>query len=158
MPESLKQKQDRRAIEIDQNRAIGVIDYKSNETQSREVWEVTDGLKYLPAKERGGKQQVLGPGNRFHPTTAQVEQTRRGKGGLLGKARELTATEMGAFGRRAVSAGADIGLRSLPMTQHALSLALEFGLTEDDFRGIEPDGDRITKAQVEELIAFRQAA
>lgn len=50
--------------------------------------------------------------------------------------------------------GADIGLRSLPMTEAALELALDAGLSEDDFEGLDPagaDGDYL-KSQVEGLV------
>lgn len=150
MPMTLDQAKAKRDEQIDQNRSLGVVEYKSGEAQSDKVFEVTEGLKYLP----GGK--VLGPGQRFRPTERQIAN-----GSLRGKARELTGTEYAAIRRderRPVSAGADIGLRALPMTNHALKLALDSGLTEADFEGVQPAGhdDQYTKAQVEEIIANRR--
>lgn len=161
MPATLKEKEAQRTREIGQNEAIGVVEYKNGETQSNEVWQVTEGYKYLP----GGK--VLGPGHRFHPTVAQVEKTRRGRGGLTGKARELTGTEYDGLGRGARKVqvgGADFAamerrarLAELPMSESSVLLAFEAGMDAGDFAGIEPEGTagRYLKAQVEALIEAR---
>lgn len=134
----------------DGNRRSGVVEYESGEKQSDRVYEVTDGLKYLP----GGK--VLGPGNRFHPTERQIRN-----GSLKGKARELAQSEYASVSRkerRPVSSGADIGIRALPMAEGTLALALEAGLREEDFAGLEPGyEDRYTRSQVEEIIEARDA-
>lgn len=140
---------------VDTNRRKGVVEYKNGEKLSDRVFEVTEGLKYLP----GGK--VIGPGNRFHPTERQVQALGRGKGGLAGKARELTQSEYDSIGRserKPMSTGADIGVRSLPMAEGVLRLALEAGLTESDFESLEPGHKgQFTRAQVEELIEVKQA-
>lgn len=150
MPQTLEQARDTRREQVDGNRRLGVVEYESGEKQSDRVFEVTDGLKYLP----GGK--VLGPGNRFHPTERQVEQ-----GSLRGKARELTQSEYGSVSRedrKPVSNGADIGIRALPMADTTLKLALRAELSEEDFEGIEPGYEgRYTRSQVEEIIEARDA-
>lgn len=50
--------------------------------------------------------------------------------------------------------GADIGLRSLPMTPAAMELALEEGLDASDFDGVEPEGvdGEYLKGQVSDLL------
>jgi hypothetical protein len=134
---------------MEHNRDVGVVAYETQEKQSDEVWEVTDGYKYLP----GGVK--LGPGNRFHPTVRQIEQTARGKGGLLGKARELTGAEYRDVKRQGKTfSGADIGLRAIAMTEPALQAALAAQLDEQDFADIQGEGNdgRITKAQVDRLV------
>lgn len=144
--------------QTESNRALDVAAYKSGEKQSSRVFEVTDGLKYLP----GGK--VLGPGMRFHPTERQVEN-----GSLKNKARELNATEMRGLSveqRRTTTepsvtvAGADIGVRALPISSKLATEALAAGLTEADFEGIDPAGNsgKYTRGQVEELIAQHEEA
>jgi hypothetical protein len=142
---------------VEANRALGVIEYKSGERQSDEVWEVTDGLKYLPGEER--KSQVLAPGMRFRPTVEQVRQTRAGRGGLRGKARELTTSEYASLrrdGRTVMATGADIGLRGLSMEKDALALALEHHLSEADFDAVKPGRfGRYTIEQVESMVAER---
>lgn len=147
-PLTLEQAQAKDADERDHNRRLGVVEYTSGEKQSDAVYEVTDGLKYLP----GGK--VLGPGNRFHPTVRQVRQ-----GSLRGKARELTQSEYGSVRtsrKRASVNGADVGLRALPMADTTLDLALRADLTEEDFAGVEPGFEgRYTRSQVQEIIDAR---
>lgn len=51
-------------------------------------------------------------------------------------------------------AGANIGIRALPMTDAAMELALEADLSEEDFEGIEPAGSSgdYLKSQVVALI------
>lgn len=146
---------DERRNAVDTNRRLGVVEYTSGEKQSEQVYEVIEGYKHLPGGIR------LGPGNRFHPTERQVRQTLEGRGGLVGKARELTQSEYGSVSReerKPVSSGADIGIRALPMAETTLALALKEGLTESDFKGIEPGyEDRFTRSQVEEIIEARDA-
>lgn len=158
---TLEQAQHERHQAIEANRDLGVVQYKSGEKQSDEVWEVTEGYKYLP----GGK--VLGPGMRFHPTERQVAQTRKGKGGLVGKARELTNSERRDLRHeRRLFQGADFtemgqkALRDLPMTDSALEAALAAGLVADDFEGLQGEGSggRYTKPQVDALIEARGSA
>jgi hypothetical protein len=156
MTEALRRAEHQHHEATESNRALGVIGYKSGEKQSEQVWEVAEGLKYLP----GGK--VLGPGHRFHPTERQVRQTAKGKGGLTGKARELSRDEYASIrrdDRKPMSRGADIGIRALPMAEGTLKFALEAGLSETDFVGIEPGFEgRFTKAQVAEIIEGRNSA
>jgi hypothetical protein len=139
---------------VDANRREGVVEYRVGEELSERVYEVEEGLKYVPGP--GNAQIRLGPGNRFRPTEAQVRS-----GSLKGKARELTQSEYAGLGATKIQArvGVDIGLRTLPITGHVLKLALEAKLTEDDFAGLEPagPGGNYTKAQVEELIAKKRA-
>ena len=133
---------------IEANRDLGVISYRTKAKQSDRIYEVVEGKHHA-----GGR--VLGPGQRFHPTEEQIET-----GSLEGKARELTNSEY-RDARRDVRgfAGADIGLRALPMAEQALKLAFEAQLTEEDFANVQPAGrdGRYTKAQVEELAAARRA-
>lgn len=82
---------------------------------------------------------VIGQGDVFEPT----DEEKRKIGGKLEPVSEV-----------ARASGADIGLRSLPMTDAALELALEAGLDESDFAGVEPegaDGDYLV-SQVRDLI------
>lgn len=133
---------------VEANRDIPVVPYKSGQKQSDLVYEVTDGYKRLP----GGL--VLGPGQRFHPTEKQVRD-----GSLKNKARELSRSEYRDLRapRKSFGVGADIGIRALPMAEGTLQLALEAGLTEEDFKGVDPEGSgaRYTRAQVETMIAQR---
>lgn len=158
---SLQEAQNKHYQATESNRDLGVIEYKSGEKQSDQVWEVTDGLKYLP----GGK--VLGPGMRFHPTERQVRQTASGKGGLTGKARELTNSEKRDLKHARKSfAGADFGemgrnaLYALEMADSTVEYAIESGLTAADFDGVEPDGanSRYTRSQVEAMVEARGSA
>jgi len=131
---------------VEANRDLGVVQYKSRQEQSDAVYEVVEGCKRLP----GGL--VLGPGQRFHPTVKQIKD-----GSLRGKARELSASELRGMRHTSTTfAGADIGLRTIPMAESTLKLALGAGLSEDDFAGIEPGAEgRYTRAQVREIIAAR---
>lgn len=148
---TLEQAQQERHEAIEANRELGIVEYKSNEKQSEAVYEVIEGRKHLP----GGK--VCGPGQRFHPTERQVKN-----GSLAGKAREITRSELRDLKNTSRSfAGTDfreMALRALPMTNHALTLALNTPtVTAEDFAGIEPaHKDGYTKGQVEELIAKKQ--
>lgn len=155
MPLTLEQAKATDREQRDTNRRLGVVEYESGEKQADAVYEVTDGLKYLP----GGK--VLGPGSRFRPTLGQIRKDKRGRTSLDGKARELTQSEYGSVSRanrKPVSSGADIGIRALPMAEGTLALALEHGLREEDFEGLEPGyEDRYTRAQVEQIIEARDA-
>lgn len=156
---TLEKLQDQHVKDMDINRALGVVEYKSGEKQSDRVYEVVEGCKGLPGGIR------IGPGARFHPTEAQVKN-----GSLRGKARELTATEYGSVRRHErppVSNGADFGemaegaeaervakLSDLPMADTTLKAAIDGGLTVLDFQGIEPGfEDRYTGSQVRELVA-----
>lgn len=148
---TLQEKQAQRREEIDLNRELGVVDYKSGEKQSDRVYEVTEGYKYLPGGIR------LGPGQRFRPTERQIAN-----GSLKGKARELTRTETSALHRterRPVSTGADIGLRQFEMADSTLAYARDHGLTESDFRATEPEGanGRYTRVQVEAMVEAKSA-
>lgn len=152
--EQVQAKHDK-AVEV--NRDLNVVQYKSGEKQSERVYEVTDGVKYLP----GGKGKRLGPGQRFHPTERQVRD-----GSLRGKARELSATELRGLGKpsrasgKTAVEGSDIGVRALPISSKLATYALENGLTEEDFAGVEPAGEsgKFTRGQVDELIAAKSAA
>ena len=160
-PLTLEQAQKQTLEAIEHNRSVGVVEYKNGEEQSAEVWEVTEGYKHLPvAGKKSGMR--LGPGHRFHPTMDQVEKTQSGKGGLLNKARPLTASEMAGLGREArkpTSPGADIGIRALEFTSGAMDYALQSGLTEADFFGVKPAyGGKYTRAQVDEILIDKQAA
>ena len=152
---TLKEAQVKRELDIDGNRAQGVVDYSTGDALSDRVFEVVEGRKFM-SNGKGG-QHSLGPGHRFRPTVRQVEQTERGKGGLVGKARELSGTEMDALGRRPRSRGADIGLRQFKMAPSTLQYAIENGLTEDEFRATEPEGSdgRYTLAQAEAMAEAR---
>jgi len=152
MAETLQEKQARRLDEIDLNRELGVVDYKSGEKQADVVYEVEEGYKHLPGGIR------LGPGQRFRPTERQVAN-----GSLRGKARELSRTEYSAIHRdeRApVVSGADIGLRRFEMADSTRDYAHDSGLTEADFQGVEPEGAnaRYTRAQVEAMVEAKTAA
>lgn len=149
---TLAEKQEQRREEIDLNREIGVVDYKSGDKKSDRVYEVVEGYKHLPGGVR------LGPGQRFRPTERQVAN-----GSLKGKARELTRTEYDAVHRserKAVSRGAEIGLRQFKMADGTRQFASDHGLTEDDFHGTEPEGanDQFTRAQVEAMVEARESA
>jgi hypothetical protein len=147
-PMTLEQATAARGEAIEGNRELAVAEYKSGEKQADVVYEVIEGYKHLPGGIR------LGPGQRFRPTERQIAN-----GSLKGKARELTRSEYGSVGRserRAVAHGADIGIRALPMAEGTLKFALEAGLRETDFDGVEPGFEgRYTKAQVAEIIEAR---
>lgn len=136
------------------NREIGVISYTSAQKQSDKVYEVKEGYKHLPGGIR------LGPGNRFHPTEKQVAD-----GSLKGKAEEIRASEYRDLTRskrpdaKPRAPGADIGIRRFEMAPTTLTYAIEQGLTEDDFEGVEPEGSdgRYTHAQVEAMVEAREA-
>ena len=148
---TLEQAQKEHSKAVEYNRDLGIVEYKSRQKQAKDVvYEVVEGCKRLP----GG--HVLPPGARFHPTEKQVRD-----GSLRGKARELTASEYrGLKVERQSFAGADIGVRSIPMTESALRAALAAGLTEEDFDGLEGDGaeGRFTKPQVDALIEAKAVA
>lgn len=131
------------------NQNIGVVSWKNGEKQSDRVFEVVEGTKYLPDGEGGQKR--LGPGQRFHPTENQVKN-----GSLKNKARELSATEMRGIRASGVSQpGADIGVRAVKgLSQNLAKIAVDSGLTEQDFDGLAPagPGGQITRAQVDSLI------
>lgn len=106
-----------------------------------DLYEVEAG--YHTHTDPNGRERRLEPGATFHPTRRQVES-----GSLQGKARLKEPDTSSQF------PGADIGVRSLPMTDAALELALEHDLSEEDFEGVEPagaDGDYL-KSQVRELV------
>jgi hypothetical protein len=134
------------------NQQLPIVEYNSNEKQSDQVHEVTEGFKHLPGPD--GTIKTLGPGNRFHPTERQILT-----GALEGKTRELTRSEYKELksGKTISMAGSDIGVRALPMSSALQKLALEKGLREEDFAGVEPAGagGQYTKAQVEELAAAK---
>lgn len=133
---------------VEANRDHGVVQYKSRQSQADAIYEVVEGCKRLPGNI------VLGPGARFHPTEKQVKD-----GSLAGKARELSASELRGlkgFAPVPTFTGADIGLRSLPMAPGTLKEAMDAGLEEEDFEGLEPAFEgRYTREQVRELIAAR---
>lgn len=154
MAQTLQEQQATRADQIDLNRELGVVDYRSGEKQSDQVYEVIEGYKHLPGGIR------LGPGQRFRPTERQVAN-----GSLRGKARELSRSEYRNIQRderRPVSTGADfreMGLRSIEMADGTRAAAYDGGLGAEDFEGIEPGFEgRYTRAQVEELIEAKQQA
>ncbi len=147
---------------VEQNRALGVIDYKSGQQQSERIFEVTAGRKYVPDPANPRRMKSLGPGHLFHPTASELAEDRYGRNGLRGKAREVTRSQYEAIqaarGRSSNrSAGADIGLRALPMAESTLKRALQANMTEADFEGVEPDGSdgQYTFRQVEAMIAAR---
>ena len=154
MAKTLTELQNEHDRKVEGNRALGIQNYKSTEKQSDEVWEVTAGRKYLP--DGRGKQKVLGPGHLFHPTVTQIEN-----GALAGKAREVPASVRRGLDAAGTitSTGADIGLRSLPMAESTVKRAIQAGMTEEDFRGVEPDGQdgQYTFRQVEAMIAAQDA-
>lgn len=158
---TLPQAEERRKSAIEQNRNLPITKYPTKEALSEQVWEVTEGLKHVP-HESGKGYRTLTPGMRFHPTQKQVAQTVTGRGGLTNKARELNGSEYAGIGRadrKPMSTGADIGLRSLPMADGTRKLAWDYGLTEEDFQGLEPGhGGKYTKDQVEDLYALKQSA
>lgn len=160
MPRTMSELRTQREKDLETNRALGVIDWSSQERQSDRVYEVVDGYHKVPSGERDGRPQwlKLGPGHRFHPTVRQVESN-----ALEGKARELNSSELAGIGRskdtskKIMTQGADIGIRALPMSETAKKVALDGGLTEDDFSGVTParsDG-AYTVEQVEELVASK---
>ena len=161
MPKTLQQLQAEHNADVVKNEAVPVVEkYETMETISDQIWQVQEGYMNLPGKIK------LGPGQRFRPTVKQVNQTRTGKGGLNGKARELTGAEYDQYNRgtkRSWGAGADIGIRDdkrFPMADGTRALALEAGLSESDFAGLEPAGSdgRYLRSQIEALIAERQLA
>lgn len=110
--------------------------------QVADEYEVVEGYHHV--RDASGRSKRYGPGDRFHPTRKQVESNSlEGKARKVRDAYEPTTTQ-----------GADIGLRSLPMTDAALELALDEGLSEEDFEDIEPDGVHgdYLKGQVEDLV------
>jgi len=146
MPQTLEQAQAQRIQDVESNRGVGVIPYKSGEEQSDRIFEVVEGYKHLPGGIR------LGPGQRFHPTVKQVRT-----GALRGKARELTRDEHRSMTGKVFS-GADIGIRALPMADTTREMALKAGLRESDFEGIEPGFEgRFTRSQVQRIIDGKDA-
>lgn len=148
MPD-LAEIQNKHDAAVADNQNGGVVPWKSGEKQSDRVFEVVEGTKYLP--DGDGGQKRLGPGQRFHPTENQVRN-----GSLRGKARELTQTEMrGIRASGTTQPGADIGVRAIKgLSQNLAKIAIDSGLTEQDFDGIAPagPGGQITRAQVDSLI------
>jgi hypothetical protein len=157
MPMTLEQAQAQHDREVDANRREGVIEWRNTETQSDRVFEVVEGKAHLTDPSDPKKRIVVGQGHRIHPTEAQLKQIQNRKGGLYGKVRELTGTEYDALGRRAVSPGANIGLRQFRMAEGTMRYAMDVGLTEDDFRGVEPEGSAgyFTRTQVEAIAESR---
>jgi hypothetical protein len=148
---TMEQAQDKRRKDIEGNRDLGVVPYRSGQKQSDAVYEVTEGYKHLPGGIR------LGPGQRFHPTEKQVAS-----GSLRGKAVEISREAYRTVERQAerpTIAGADIGIRALPMAQSTATYAITEGLTEADFAGVEPEGanGRFLMAQVEAMVAAKRA-
>lgn len=95
----------------------------------RQQWEVTDGK--LSHVTRSGKRVKLRPGDRFHPTTRQIENN-----SLVNVARPTGGT------RGAVVAGADVGLRALSWgSDPAKAAALEAGLTVEEMEAVGPSGE-----------------
>lgn len=72
-----------------------------------------------------GDGSEVGQGDTFEPTSEELRK--------IPEKLERVSTS-------APFSGADIGVRSLPMTDAALDLALSEGLSEEDFLGIEPEG------------------
>lgn len=103
-----------------------------------DTYRVTDGYVY----HDGDK---LGPGAQFHPTHRQVA------GGTLVNKAEKVGDAPARFD------GADIGLRSLDWgSEAALKLALDAGLSTDDFDGREPSGATgYVKSDVEGVLEAR---
>jgi hypothetical protein len=154
MAKSMQELQSEHDRKVEANRALGIQEYKNGQKQSDEVWEVTAGRKYLP--DGKGKPKVLGPGHLFRPTERQLET-----GALRGKAREVPASV-----RRGLpasgdirSTGADIGIRALNMAESTIKRALQAGMAEADFEGVEPEGQdgQYTFRQVEAMIAARDS-
>lgn len=118
----------------------------TKEGYSEDTYEVVDG--YHTHVDENGREKRLEPGAQFHPTTRQVEG-----GTLEGKARKVAEDTSTQF------SGEDIGVRSLPMTDAALELALDEELTEGDFEGVEPEGadEEYLKGQVEDIVADKEA-
>jgi hypothetical protein len=155
---TLKEAQEQHRKDIEANQGLGVVEYDSTEPLSDRVFEVVEGKKFLPGK--GAERVVIGPGNRFHPTEREIKQFRGkpGRHSLEGKARELTGTEYTGLKASPLKvAGADIGIRALPITGHVLKLALDHNVTEGELRAIAPagPGGNYTKAQVEEIVSKR---
>lgn len=160
---TLEEAQAKRVSDMEANRALGVVPYDSAIPQSEKVFEVVEGYHYLPGGKNPKNRRRLAPGMRFHPTVDQVE-----KGSLRGKARELTASELGGLRRSADpsrkirSPGADIGIRNserFPLTPAALKLALDAKVSEEELAGVEGEGAEgtILKHQIEDLVAARNA-
>lgn len=172
MSKTLQDYKKERAAQVEGNRALGVLDYKSTEKQTDRVFEIEEGahsVSLSPALARGDKainreNRRMGPGHRFRPTVSQVKQFDAGRGGLVGKVRELTQTEYAGVHRheRPIrSTGADIGLRSLKALKgEALSAALAASLDVEDFANLAPrgPGGRYTLEQVNEAIQAKQEA
>lgn len=164
----------------DMNRDEGVVQYKTSERLSDEVYEVQEGKHHLP----GGT--TIGPGHRFHPTERQVKS-----GSLRGKARPLSAREMREVkSTRPLFAGADFdemernareaeareqqqklqdaavaaaesdAFAALPMADGTRALASAAGLVAADFDDVLPTGQdgQYTRRQIEEMIAAKKAA
>lgn len=165
MPQTLEKLQADREKAIEGNRALGVIPWGNRQEQAKDVvYEVLDGYHRVPSSPtdspRGPEMLTLGPGNRFHPTVHQVQTN-----SLRGKVRELNRDEYASIGRSGDPsrspkfAGADIGIRALPMSDAALKLALGV-LSEEDFEGVTPEGSdgRYLVKQVEALIEAKTSA
>ncbi len=152
--EQLQQSHDRHT---ERNRQLPVQDYKSKSPQIDKVFEVTEGVKYVPGEN--GTQVALGPGRRFRPTEQAIRT-----GALRGKARELTASELNGVRGGKSFAGADIGVRAdlatIPMADSTRERAVKCGLIAADFLGTEPNGaDGVyTRAQIDDLSAAKQKA
>lgn len=96
-----------------------------------------------------GERVKLGPGDEFRPRFSQL-----GSESLMNKTRPT-----GRGGSSTHGVGADIGLRSLPMTDRALEIALDAGLDESDFENVDPagaNGDYLTR-QVRAIIDEKEA-
>jgi hypothetical protein len=140
------------------NRAMGVVEYDAKgQRVSSQIHEVVNGRHHLP------DGQTLYPGMRFRPLERQVQaRGPKRRTSLNGKSRELTPTELGGLThmQRPLEdqrfAGADIGLRALPMAEGTLRRALEAKLDESDFEGVEPAYEgQYTRSQVEQIIAAK---
>ena len=97
--------------------------------------------RYTGGQHHRADGSVVEQGETMEPTDHELETI--GERGHLEPVSE--------FGR---STGADIGLRALPMTDAALEVALDEGLEESDFEGVEPEGanGQYLKSQVEDLL------
>lgn len=177
---TMAQAKQQHAEAIENNRDLGIVQYRSKERLSDQVYEVAEGKHHLP----GGI--TLGPGMRFHPTERQVRTN-----SLRGKARELSRSEERDLKRTGrMFAGADFeamqrqadeqaaaeaaqrraaedaqaeadrvaALELLPMAEGTRKLVLDSTLTAEDFDGVEPVGPdkQYTRRQVEELIAVKK--
>lgn len=84
-----------------------------------------DRYRYTGGRHTRADGETVQQGDVFKPTEREKEKV----GDLLEPVTESAPVQ-----------GADIGLRSLPMTDTALEEALEAGLEVSDFDGIEPAG------------------